>query len=244
MVIRGVQEREAVVSVAPVRSRSQGPPNGMNADSVVFKSIMSFVGGYLGVCFIMCHFRLFSGVLLSLSRCSSVSFVWSAVCLQFVMHRVQRWRLSLGISQPYRLVHVLQILPSPLLSTSAHIVFFHMDLVQRWRLSLGISQPYLALMGLVHLLQILPSPLLSTCTFHVASEFGIATAIPCPLGLVHLLGSWCHSHHTSVFFSLDCVDCTLVVYCIYIVRCRCFTSSLFVYSQTSFIRAVWDQGCP
>ena len=77
----------------------------MNADSVVFKSIMSFVGGYLGVCFIMCHFRLFSGVPLSLPRCSSVSFIWSAVCLQFVMHLVQRWRLSLGTSQPYLSPH-------------------------------------------------------------------------------------------------------------------------------------------
>ena len=189
----------SVAPVAPGRSRSQGPPNGMNADSVVLKSIMSFVGGYLGVCFIMCHFRLFSGVPLSLPRCSSVSFVWSAVCLQFVMHLLQRWRLSLGTSQPYlvltELVRLLQILPSPLLSTYARIVFFHMDRAQRWRLSLGISQPYLALTGLVRLLQILPSPLLSTCAFHVASEFGIAAAIPCPLGLVRLLGSWCHSHH-------------------------------------------------
>ena len=155
----------------------------------------------------MCHFRLFSGVPLSLPRCSSVSFVWSAVCLQFVMHLVQRWRLSLGTSQPYLSPHGISASSSDsAVASSVHIrtriVFFHMDLAQRWRLSLGISQPYLALTGLVRILQILPSPLLSTCTFHVASEFGIATAIPCPLGLVRLLGSWCHSHHTSVFFSL------------------------------------------
>ena len=53
----------------------------------------------------------------------------------------------------------------------------------------------------------------------------------------HTLPSWA-SVPSRILVSLssyiclllaDCVDCTLVVYCINIVRCRCFTSSLFVY---------------
>ena len=178
----------SVAPVAPVRSRSQGPPNGMNANRVVFKSIMSFVGGYLGVCFILCHFRLFSGVPLSLPRCSSMSFVWSAVCLQFVMHLVQRWRLSLGTSQPYLSPHGI----SASSSDSAVASSVHMYIPRGIRVR--------------------------DCRSHSLPSWASA-----PSRILVSLSSY------ICLLLADCVDCTLVIYCIYIVRCRCFTSSHFVY---------------
>ena len=199
----------------------------------MFKSIMSVVGGYLGVCFIMCHFRLFSGVPLSLPRCSSVSFVWSAVCLQFVMHLVQRWRLSLGTSQPYLSPHGISTSSSDSAVASSVHIRTHRLLPHGSRSTVAPEFGNIAALPCPHGISASSSDSAVASSVHVYIPRGFRVR-DCRS---HTLSSWA-SAPSRILVSLssyiclllaDCVDCTLVVYCIYIVRCRCFTSSLFVY---------------